>query len=253
MKQPVVVVGIGEMGRVFAGGFLAAAHPVYPVNRSTPMAEIAAAVPDPALVLITVGEDDLDPVLAELPDVWRSRVGLIQNELLPRDWEAHGIGNPTVASVWFEKKAGRPITVIVPTLVAGPAAPLVAEALGAIDVAADVIPTAELTGALVAKNLYILVANIVGMRTGGTVSGVWDGNRDLAEAAAAEILDIQEALVGGPIDRDGAIAAMVSAFAADPDHGATGRSAPRRLERALGHAAAAGLDTPVLLSIAEPS
>jgi hypothetical protein len=44
---------------------------------------------------------------------------------------------------------------------------------------------------------------------------------------------------------------MVAAFAADPDHGATGRSAPRRLQRAIAAADAAGLPVPALRAIAQ--
>ena len=41
-----------------------------------------------------------------MPESWRDRVGLVQNELLPPDWEVHGIVDPTVVAVWFMKKAG---------------------------------------------------------------------------------------------------------------------------------------------------
>ena len=33
MKQSVVVIGMGEMGGVFARGFLKSGHPVIPINR----------------------------------------------------------------------------------------------------------------------------------------------------------------------------------------------------------------------------
>lgn len=237
------------MGGVFARAFLSAGHPVFPVTRGQSMAEVAAIVPDPALALITVGEDDLDGVLASLPSVWRGRVGLIQNELLPRDWSAHGVQDPTVASVWFEKKPGMPVNVIVPTPVAGPGAGLVVDALSSIGIAAVAIAGTELVDALVAKNLYILTANIAGLRSGGTVSDVWQ-NRSLAQSVGSEVLDIQEYLVGAPIDREKAVAGMVASFEADPDHGATGRSAPRRLERALRHAQEGGIETPALQAIA---
>ncbi len=250
MKDPVVIVGMGEMGGVFARAFLTAGHPVYPVVRETPMAELAAEIPEPAVVMITVGEDDLAGVLAELPQPWRSRVGLIQNELLPRDWEAHDIEDPTVAAVWFEKKPGTPVTVIIPTPVAGPAGGLVAGALGAIGVEATTIPGDELIDALVAKNLYILTANIGGLRSRGTVSDLWQQHHGLAAAVAGEVLDVQEYLVGAPVDRERALGTMEEAIAAEPGHGATGRSAPRRLERALAHATAAGLDVPTMTTIA---
>lgn len=37
MKPPVVVIGIGEMGGVFARGYLKNGHPVYPVTRGSDM------------------------------------------------------------------------------------------------------------------------------------------------------------------------------------------------------------------------
>jgi hypothetical protein len=250
MKAPIVVVGLGEMGGVFARGFLRTGHPVFPVLRHHATADLVDEVPDPALVLITVGEDDLGEVLARLPEAWRPRTGMIQNELLPRDWAEHGIERPTVASVWFEKKPGKPVKVIIPTPVAGPNAELVVDALAAIDIPASAISDAGLIDALVAKNLYILTANIAGLRTGGTVSELWSEHRELAEPVAAEVLEIQEYLVGAPIDGEGAVAGMMAAIEADPDHGATGRSAPSRLERARRHAAAAGIATPTLDAIA---
>ena len=107
MNRTIALVGVGEMGGVFARGFLRAGHPVYPVTREMDMAAAAVAVPDPALVLVAVAEGDLHAVLSELPERWRDRVGLLQNELLPRDWQRHGLENPTVISVWFEKKKGQ--------------------------------------------------------------------------------------------------------------------------------------------------
>jgi hypothetical protein len=248
-QQPVVLIGVGEMGGVFARALLRAGRPVSPVVRGTSLSEAAAGVPDPALVLVTVGEADLAPVLSELPGPWRSKVGLIQNELLPRDWEEHGIVAPTIAPVWFEKKPGRDTKVVISTPVAGPFAELLAEALNGIDLPAHVIPDGELVDALVVKNLYILTANIAGLRTGGSVWELWSEHNDLARAVAAEILDIQEWLIGSSVDHEAMVDGMVEAFAGDPDHGTTGRSAPIRLRRALDHAEEAGIATPVLTEI----
>ncbi|MEN8112944.1 MAG: hypothetical protein ABFS21_01040 [Actinomycetota bacterium] len=249
MQQPIVIVGIGEMGAVFAHALLRSGRPVFPILRSTDPAASVEHIPDPELVLVTVGEDDLDPALAALPAAWRNRVGLIQNELLPRDWARHGIESPTVAAVWFEKKPGRAPRVIIPTPIAGPRADLLAGALRSIHIAADVLDQSDLIDTLVAKNLYILTTNITGLRTGGTVSELWRDHHTLAVRVAGEVLDIQERLVGSPLDREHAIDGMLTAFGGDPDHGATGRSAPRRLQRAIDHAAEAGLEIPTLLEI----
>jgi len=246
---PVVVIGIGELGGVFARGFLRLGRPVFPVTRAIPPTEAAAAVPDPELVLVAVSEDDLPGILEALPETWRSRTGLVQNELLPPDWERHGVVDPTVAPVWFEKKPGQDVAIIIPTPIAGPAAPLVAAALATLAIPATPIDRAGLAEALVVKNLYILTANLAGLRVGGTVGELWDRHRPLAAAVAAEVLDLQEARLGTPLPRERLLGALATAVAADPAHRATGRSAPRRLARALAQAARLGVDVPTLASL----
>jgi ketopantoate reductase len=250
-EHPIVLVGVGEMGGVFGRALLRSGYPVHPVLRSTSLDAVASRVPEPALALVTVGEADLGAVLSRLPETWKGRVGLIQNELLPRDWERYGISEPTVAVVWFEKKPGRDTKVVVSTPVAGPFAPPLVDALEGIGLPAHVIGDEALVDALVVKNLYILTANIAGLRTGGTVSQLWSEHNELARAVVSEVLDIQEWLVGRSLDREAMVAGMLVAFDGDPEHGATGRSAPSRLRRALDHAATAGLDVPVMEEIAQ--
>jgi len=43
-KEPVVVIGMGEMGSVFARGLLRLGHPVYPVGRDDNMKKLARAL-----------------------------------------------------------------------------------------------------------------------------------------------------------------------------------------------------------------
>jgi hypothetical protein len=250
MHQPIALIGIGEMGGVFAKALLRAEYPVYPIVRATALGAAAATVPEPELVLVSVGEADLDPVLGELPSSWKTRTGLIQNELLPRDWERHDIVDPTVAVVWFEKKPGQDVKQVIATPVAGPAAGLLAAALIGIGIEAYEIRRDELTDQLVMKNCYILTSNIAGLRTGGTTGELWNEHRELATVVVAEVLDIQEWLVGTELDRDRLVAEMANAFLADPEHKTTGRSAPLRLDRALRHAAEAEIDVPTLAAIA---
>lgn len=247
----VVIVGIGELGGVFARGFLRTGMVVVPVNRTDSADVVSVAYPDPRLCLVAVGEDDLDPVLATLPNAWLARTGLLQNELLPRSWAPHGIDDPTVAVVWFEKKPGRETKEIIETPVAGPAARLVVEALNAVDIDAHEVTRSAIDAALVAKNLYILTANIAGLETRGSVSDLWYQNRAIAESVADEVASLQQRLLGRPFDVDGAKAEMVRAFDADPEHGSMGRSAPTRLRRALAHADEFGVAVPTLRRIAE--
>ncbi len=246
----VVLVGVGEMAGVFAKSLLKAGHTIVPVTRDTDVAELASALPDPLMVLVTVGEGDLDDVLASLPSSWKERTVLIQNELLPRDWERHDIEDPTVAVVWFEKKPGIDTNVVIPTPIAGPHAATLVQAFVDAGIAALEIPDEALVDELIAKNLYILVANIAGLETGGTVRDLWNDHEELARNVGDEVLAIQEYLVGRPIDADSAYAHMLAAFDGDPDHGTTGRSAPKRLARALRHAEAGGIAVPTLERIA---
>lgn len=249
MKDPVVLIGIGEVGGVFARGLLRLGHPVHPVTRTTPLQEVAAAVPQPALALVAVAEGDLAGVLRDLPAPWRDRAGLLQNELLPDDWR--GLREPTVISVWFEKKRGQDVKVILPSPVFGPRAGLLAAALAAVDVPTRVLPDADaLRFELVVKNLYILTTNIAGLRTGGTVGELWDRHADFAGGVAEDVVVLQEALTGRRFDRGALIDGMLAAFRGDPAHQCTGRSAPARLERALARAASLGLRLPVLEEIA---
>jgi ketopantoate reductase len=248
----VVLIGLGQMGSVFAHAFLRAGHTVHPVNRDTDAEALAERVPEPALCLVAVGEAALPGVLEALPAPWRSRVGLLQNELLPRDWEAHEIADPTVAVVWFEKKKTIATKVILPTPVAGPAAEVVAGALRTIEVDAGVVERGALVDALVAKNLYILVANVGGLAVGGgTVGELFREHRDLVDALTDDVLALQGALAGRPLDRAEALRVLEAAVSADPEHGAKGRSAPARLKRALAHAEAHGLEVPRLKALAK--
>ncbi|MDP3422042.1 MAG: hypothetical protein Q8S10_14110 [Thiobacillus sp.] len=247
----VVVIGLGQLGRVFAGGLLRSGHTVVPVNRGDDLFTVAHAHPDPALVLVAVAENDLHVVLAAMPGAWRPHVALIQNELLPRDWAQYRYADPTVISVWFEKKKGTDAKPLIASPVAGPGAGLLCRALTAIDLPCrEVAPGGELLFELVRKNVYILTTNIAGLKTGGTVSQLWAQHEAFARQVANEVMDVQDALTGVAHDRNKLIAGMIEAFDSDPDHGCTGRSAPARLARALAHADAFDLGVPTLRALA---
>ena len=250
MKNPVVVVGVGEMGSVFARAFLRLGYPVYPVVRGVSMAETALQLGSPELVVIAVAEKDIHSVLQQVPASWRDRLVLLQNELLPGDWLSHELV-PTVISVWFEKKKGMDSRVIIASPVFGRHAQLVADALGSIDIATRVLASAEeLLFELVLKNVYILTTNIAGLETGGNVGELWSEQRALATEVAQEVIHLQEKLTAQPLDTDSLIKGMVNAFNGDLEHGCMGRSAPARLQRALGLGHEHGLEMPRLERIA---
>jgi ketopantoate reductase len=250
MKQPVVLLGVGEMGGVFARGLLRLGHPVYPVNRDSDLDALAAELPAPAMVLVSVGEADLQPVLDAMPAAWAGRLALLQNELLPADFAQ--LDDPTVISVWFEKKPGQEAKVIIPSPAYGPNAELLHDALGAIGIPVKQLSDPdELLFELVVKNLYILTSNIAGLRVGGTVGELWTHHQPFARQVVGDVIALQEALTGHRFDAAGLIAAMVVAFEGDPDHQCMGRSAPARLARAIAHADRQGLAVPTLRDIAK--
>ncbi len=253
MKNAVVVVGMGEMGSVFARGFLRAGHPVYPVVRGMEMAALASEMPRPELVVIAVAETDLHPVLQQMPAAWGDRLVLLQNELLPADWQQYDL-EPTVISVWFEKKKGMDSKVIIPSPVYGPHAGQVAEALAGIDIASRVLPDSEaLLFELVLKNVYILTTNIAGLKIGGNVGELWQNHRELATAVAKEVIELQQVLTGQRFDAAALIDAMVQAFNGDLQHQCMGRSAPARLARALQLAEKNGVQLVTLKEISTAS
>ena len=181
MHEPVIVIGTGEMGGVFTRGLLKLGHPIYPVNRHTDLTKISAAVPDPRLVLVAVGENDLHNTLDSIPEQWHTHLGLLQNELLPGDWKQHDINNPTVISVWFEKKKGQDFKVLIPSPIYGPQASLLENALATLEIPSwELDSEEELEYELVRKNVYILTTNIAGLVVGGTVDDLWFKHEDLA-------------------------------------------------------------------------
>lgn len=250
MKKPVIFVGIGEMGGVFARGILRLGYPVIPVTRDMDIQQVASTYPDPQLVLVTVAENDLHSVLETLPKQWHSCLGLLQNELLPRDWEKYSYLNPTVISVWFEKKKGQDFKVLIPSPAYGPQAKLLVDGLMALGIPARIVADkSALLDELVIKNVYILTTNISGLVTHGDVNDLWQNHRELATQVANEVIDLQEWLTGTTFDRGRLIDGLLEGINGDLQHMCMGRSAPARLDRALSMADEAGLKVPMMREI----
>jgi len=241
MKAPVVVIGMGEIGAVFARALLKTGHPVYPLLRNESATELQASIDAPAAVIVAVGEKELPEVLKQIPAAWQSVLVLLQNELLPRDWAQLEVA-PTVISIWFEKKKGQDSKVIIPSPTHGPLAQLLHDALGSIDIAVKLVETEEaMLSELVVKNLYILTSNIAGLEVGGNVGELWQNHRDVANEVIDDVLLIQQQLSGQDLNKDELVELMLVAFNGDPEHKCMGRSAPARLQRALDQAAEFGI------------
>ena len=115
MKNTIIVIGLGELGSVFARGFLKLGYPVQGVTRDMDMQALSQEVSNPEAVLVSVGEADIHSTLDALPEVWKNNVILLQNELLPMPALYGETAPSTVISVWFEKKKGMDSKVVLPS------------------------------------------------------------------------------------------------------------------------------------------
>lgn len=255
MKKPIVVLGIGELGSVFARAFLKSNYPVYPITRQTDINELATTI-DPELILVCTGEADLQTALKTIPTHWKDRVAMMQNELLPRDWESHNFSHPTIISVWFEKKKGMDSKVLISSPSFGPKAQILVNSLASIDIPAHVVANeAGLLFELVLKNLYILTTNIAGLaiEAGATVDDLRNNHRQLMRDVSKDILSLQTQLTGQTFNEAELEKSIIKAFEGDLAHGCMGRSAPARLDRALELAKEFNLDIPTLQKIKQKS
>jgi len=250
MLPPIAIIGIGQLGGVFAQAFLKAGHPVYPVTRGMPLNQTLEQIPHPALTLVAVGEKDLPAVLQELRPDKRSSLGLLQNELLPDTWLSNGVSDPTVITVWFEKKKGMDVKVLRPSPLFGPQADLMATVLEGVGIPCRRLASADdLLIELVVKNVFVYMINICGLKTGDTTGVLWADHNALAQRVAAEIIDLQEVVTKTTFTRSVLMDGVAEGIAGDPEHKCMGRSAPARLTRFLSMAEEAGIQADTIRSI----
>jgi hypothetical protein len=251
-RDTVIVIGLGQLGRVFAEGLLRCNYTVVPVNRNDDVEQIHVQCRDPVLTLVAVAEADLQPVLGTMPVSWAARLALLQNELLPADWEMHQSTQPTIAVIWFEKRAGTAPRPLLPSLVFGPRAHILLEAMHSLGIPCRPLESEdELLYELVRKNLSILTGNIAGLKVGGTFGELWLEHRELALAIAWDVLDIQDWRTGRANDREKLFQGLKEALMSDPGHPCMGRHARTRLLRNLKLADTAGLRVPALRGIVQ--
>ncbi|MCH2108415.1 MAG: hypothetical protein MK135_03740 [Polyangiaceae bacterium] len=261
MKEIVITIGLGQLGRLFSEAFLLSGCVVLPVRRQDSIADAAHAAralqPSnanrPPIWLVAVGEDDLQDVLKELPPEASGRVLLIQNELRPEQWSDLQL-NPTLAIIWFEKKGKKAPHIVLPSVISGPLAPIVHNALKTLDLDARELPEhdeAKLIHELILKNLYILCLNFAGLAGAKTAASLLDAQQGTLKKIFDEVLHLEKAAFARthpttPIQPNLLWTDLQKALQADPDHGCAGRSAPRRLERTLDLARALHLQIPQL-------
>ncbi len=253
MKKPIVVLGIGELGSVFSRAFLKNNYPVYPITRQTNIDELAHTI-NPEFILVCTAEADLQNALQSIPKQWKDRVTMMQNELLPRDWQTHNFTNPTVISVWFEKKKGMDSKVLISSPAYGKKAQILVDSLALIDIPAHMLNSEKaLLFELVLKNLYILTTNIAGLaiEKGATVDDLYNQYLDLMRDVSSDVLKLQSTLTGKTFNKETLEKGMIKAFEGDLNHTCMGRSTLARLNRTLELAQEFQLSMPTLEKIKE--
>ncbi len=235
-----VIVGVGQLGRFFAGGAVACGVRVTPVRRGDSIVVALADVAPGAPIVVAVGEAALPGVLAQVPIERRGDVVLVQNELFPEVWQAAlGDAEPTIAVVWSTVKKGRPVEVGRATHVFGRHAGFICEAQRALDV-----PCVELHGfsaletELVAKYAFILAVNALGLEQARPVGAWLDADPARVDAVLAAFVALGEAR-SGPAGTARAIA--LEAMEALRSMPAAGRTARERVDRARAVAARLGV------------
>jgi hypothetical protein len=234
--RDVVVIGVGQLGRLFGGAALACGFRVTPVSRSS-----VVEFPRDAPIVVAVGEAGLADAIARVPVDRRGDVVLVQNELFPEVWRALiGDIEPTVVVVWSNVKKGRPVEIGRASAVFGKHAAFVRELHAAIDVPCIELATFDaLVDELVAKYAFLLAVNALGLEHSRTVGEWLDADRAHVDDVVARFIALAEARTQRK--SVGAAAKVNEAMHALRAMPAAGRTARERVERAKSTAARLGI------------
>lgn len=251
MNRPLIVFGVGQLGRLFGGAALRLARPVYPITRSMNPGEVWRAAPADTPLLVAVDEASLPEVLASIPPDRRREVILLQNEIFASTWERAGLEQVTALAFWTLCKPGQPQLVGARSAVHGRHGPLVAALHEALDIPCVVLGSErERDAELAAKYALILTINGLGVKADRRV-GEWLERGEEVSSLMEEACALGSRLAGLPasteVSRD-LVWGALERMSAMP---ARGRSAPVRVQRALASARTLGVRVPSLEAIGE--
>jgi hypothetical protein len=245
-----VVWGPGELGRWFGGAALRLGMRVTPITRGMNAREAMAGLDHETPILVAVGEDDLEAVLASVPDVRKGSLLLLQNELFAPTWQRHHV-RPTVLVPWLLKKRGQPELVGRATRVHGVHADLVAALHRVLGVPCVTLEEASsVHQALVEKYAFILTINARGLVHEVTLGALFELEPTRIKMLSAEATRLGAALSQASIDESASVSATIEGMRALATISARGRTAAARVKRALGHAQALGIAMPELGALA---
>ena len=256
IKTPIIVIGMGELGSLFSNGFLRLGIPIIPILRSDNIKDFETITP--ILVLIAVDIQDLNKVLDDVPKSWWNVIVLLQNELLPGNWNHLSIPFPSIVVVWLEKKKqSLKIRSFSPEIVYSPNKDL--GDLIELCLNKQNIPTLrvamedEILIEMVQKNLFNLTMNVMGLYLGenSTFNDLLnDKNYEIRNLVARECLSLQKAqLKDLKLSENEMITKMWNYMSLVPEMKCQGRYAKARLDRAISTSKKYGIEVTQLEKI----
>ena len=250
LKRPnAAIVGMGQLGRVLGEGLLCSGWTVTAFRRHERDYDSVNPVD---MAVIATGEDDLGQELSSVPSSWlNSKTVLLQNELLPTQWESRSVVDPTIFIVWFSKKPGEVIREYRPSLLHGPLSKEISIAMNSVGVKTELLENnSELITALVVKNTYIWAQNIVSIALKDPLaSSVLAKYRGVLDSVIDEVISVQESSIGQSLDRSLIIKEVIEVISKDADKKLGGRVARARLERLVKLATSIDVAVPTLFEI----
>jgi hypothetical protein len=246
-----IVMGLGELGALYANAALKLGLRVTPVTRALEPERALQELPLETPLLVAVGEADLESALTSLPKGRLDSLVLLQNELFPAQWERF-TSYPTVMVPWLLKKKGEPLLVARSTPVLGQHADLVLSLHRALGFEAEKLPDeAALRQAIVDKYAFILTVNALGLLE-DLALGDWlhkapaQVSTLAREAAALGARLVCEGRELDDFDTNTTVTQVQAGMKAMGAMRARGRTAKERLRRATAHAARFGVPVPAL-------
>ncbi|MFT5991967.1 MAG: hypothetical protein ACJA1R_003054 [Flavobacteriales bacterium] len=244
-----VLWGVGQLGRLYAGGALRAGYSVTPITRSTDPLPALLAHPEGTPILCAVGEDAIDAVVEQVPIERRDDLIFVQNELFSsqlEDWKASAA---TLAVVWTLCKPKLPLIVSRATAVGGRHAGAVAQWHACLDLPCQIVEPSKLGVEAAAKYAFVVAINALGVREARPVGQWLAAEPELAEAVVNEAVLLSAVMAGHPRATPEiaiAVNAGLAGFAALPTRG---RTAQQRVARALRAAERLQVAMPVITGI----
>lgn len=194
-EAPMVIVGAGRIGGALARRAAEVGRPVRLCERERGWEALAG--PAGAPILVAVRNDDLDPVLARVPEARRGDLVFVQNGMLDPWLEGHGLGGNTRGLLFFAvERRGGPIEPGAASPFVGRHAATVVRWLGALGVPAVEVDAAAFAAAMLEKLIWNAAFGLLCQVHGATVGEVCERHAGELWALCEELAAVGRAALG---------------------------------------------------------